>query len=219
MSSQDGAHPRVSLAAGALRVVFVALSPIVLYVAVTRLPLARGALLVVGWIALRTLPLLVTTAREHLLEVLKLPAIAVAFALVGAATRRHELLLLLPSATQLGFAWTFGASLRSGRTPLVERFARMQIAAPTPDEVAYCRRVTQVWAVFLAFSAAAGLALACWASPEVWTLFTGVVTYVLVAALFAGEYAVRSIRFRARRITTLQRLLCRLLPPSVPRAG
>jgi uncharacterized membrane protein len=196
-----------------LQALFIALSPVVVYVAVARMPLARGAWLVVGWIALRALPVFFTTPRRHLLQALKLPALALAFALVGACTHDRWLLLLLPSATQLGFAWTFGASLRKGATPLVEHFARMQVADLTPEEIVYCRRVTWIWAVFLAANASAGIVLAWAASPEVWTAFTGVGVYVFVATLFAAEYTVRSVRFRARRVSLLQRLLFRWFPP------
>jgi uncharacterized membrane protein len=203
-----------------LQGVFIALTPVVLYVAVTRLPLARGAWLVAGWIALRAIPVLFASPREHLLHALKLPALGLAFALAGACTNDQRLLLLLPSATQLGFAWTFGASLRRGaKMPLVEHFARIKLPDLSDEEIAYCRRVTWVWTGFLVASAVAGVLLAWGASPEVWTAFTGVGTYVAIAALFAVEYTVRSIRFRARRVSLLQRVLCRWFPPRTPSGG
>ena len=82
----------------------------------------------------------------------------------------------------------FALSLR--RTPLVETFARRM--GETLDErgVAYCRRVTVAWTVFLSVHFAVTLATV-FASHEVWAIYTGVLAYVLIGAMFAGEWLVR----------------------------
>jgi uncharacterized membrane protein len=212
--SDEGAEsPKAfSRLAAVWRAVFVVLSPVVLYVAVTRLSVQKGAMLVVGWIALRTLPILYTSPRQHLRAALRLPAVAVAFAILGGVTDDRRLFLLMPSATQLGFAWTFGSTLRGeGKMPLVEHFARLQKKELTPEEVTYCRSVTWVWATAMVVSAVVGLVLAWFASPEVWTAFTGVGAYALIAGLFGIEYVFRSVRFRKLRSSWAERIFDRLL--------
>ncbi len=55
----------------------------------------------------------------------------------------------------------------------------------------YCRRVTVVWCAFLVFNASAALftALAC---PDwVWSVYNGLVSYILMGVLFAGEFLMR----------------------------
>ena len=67
------------------------------------------------------------------------------------------------------------------RTPMVEVFARRMGETLDARGVAYCRRVTVVWTVF--------------ASYETWALYNGVLAYLMMGALFAGEWLFRR-RFR-----------------------
>ena len=196
-------------------VIGIAVSPIVLYLVVTRFSVRPAAVLVAAWIVLRTVPRLVATAtREQLLVALKLPAIAIVFSLLGAATNDARFLLLLPSATQFGFSALFASSLRRGRVALAESFARMQKTSLSAAEVRYCRSVTAIWAAYLAACGLSGLMLAWLASPAVWAVFTGAGAYVLVAALFAAEYVVRSVRFRSADGDVVARAFFRWFPPS-----
>jgi len=80
---------------------------------------------------------------------------------------------------------------------LIERFARRS-EPDLPDEaVLYTRRVTQVWSVFFALNGLMVLGLDVFASDAVWAIYTGVVSYCLMGALFALEVLVR-MRVRAR---------------------
>ena len=85
-----------------------------------------------------------------------------------------------------------GAAQR-GRTPGAP--AR---AGPAAGGVAYTRRVTQVWCgFFVRQRRRSRSATALWASEAVWALYNGVLSYVLMGLLFAGEWLVRR-RVRAR---------------------
>ncbi|MGN1324809.1 MAG: hypothetical protein ACI4YA_00480 [Candidatus Spyradenecus sp.] len=107
------------------------------------------------------------------------------------ASRWGQLSRLYPvvvSGEMLGaFAW----SLRQGATPLVERFARKFEKQPLNARgVAYCRRVTWAWVLFL--SAHVGVTVATlWASAEVWALYNGAIAYGLMGLMFAGEWLIR----------------------------
>ncbi|MGH6647957.1 hypothetical protein [Aquabacterium sp.] len=90
----------------------------------------------------------------------------------------------------------FGVSLIHGPTA-VERIARLSEPNLPHQAVAYTRRVTQVWCVFFLFNGSVALGTALWASDEVWTLYNGLVAYVLMGLLGAGEWLVRR-RFRGR---------------------
>lgn len=76
------------------------------------------------------------------------------------------------------------------RTPIVETIARRTEGALDARGVAYCRRVTQVWTVFLAVHLAVTVATV-FASHEVWALYNGCIAYVLMGLLFLGEWLVR----------------------------
>ncbi|MFL9880499.1 hypothetical protein PQR63_19025 [Herbaspirillum rhizosphaerae] len=99
-------------------------------------------------------------------------------------------LKLYPVAVSLGMLALFGASLV--RPPsVIERLARLQDPNLPAFAVAYTRRVTQVWCAFFALNGGIAFATAVWASEAIWSLYTGLISYVLMGALFVGEYVVR----------------------------
>jgi uncharacterized membrane protein len=120
--------------------------------------------------------------------------------------------LALAAATVLGNAWAplklypvlvngvmlgiFGYSLVSPPS-MIERFARLKEPNLPSEAILYTRRVTQAWCAFFVVNGSIALATALWASPEVWTFYNGVIAYLLMGLLFAGEYLVR-LRFKRR---------------------
>lgn len=210
--------PRFARICAGISWVFIVVSPLVMYFAVTRARLTDAALLLLGFAVLRTLPVLAAAKREQLWAALRLPLVAVASAGASVVTGDPRALLVLPSLSQAAFAGVFFASLRG--TPLVEHFARMQKPDLAPAQIRYCRTVTWVWGFVLSGAAVVGLALAAWASIAVWTAFTAVGCYVLVAVTFAIEYVVRKIRFREYGSTGVaslfDRVLAKLFPPPEP---
>ncbi len=74
---------------------------------------------------------------------------------------------------------------------MIERFARLAEPDLPDSGVAYTRKVTMVWCVFLALNLCVALWTALTASLEMWALYNGFVSYVLMGLLFAGEFLVR----------------------------
>jgi uncharacterized membrane protein len=175
-----------------LSTVFLLLSPFVLYLTLSQDRVDLAALALAGWVILRALPTLIAAEPDQRAAALRLPAIALGFALLGWIFHRGWVLLLLPSATQAAFGVTFLRSL-SG-TPLVEHFARMIRPTLSPAEKAHCRAFTKVWGIYLLVLAAVGLAFAGLASLAVWTVYAGVVSYALIALLYGIEFLSRPRR-------------------------
>lgn len=199
---------------GAVSALFILASPWVLYWTLSQQQVGLAAALLIGWIVVRTIPLLLAARREQRIAALQLPAIALVFAILGWVSDNGTWLLVLPSATQGSFGAAFLRSL-SG-TPLIEHFARMVKPELGAGELAHCRQWTAIWGVYLLALAALGLVFARWASLAVWTVYVGVVSYVLVAALFAIEYVIRKIRFRDYGRNPLDWLLGKLFPAAPP---
>ncbi|WP_423198739.1 MULTISPECIES: COG4648 family protein [unclassified Cupriavidus] len=84
----------------------------------------------------------------------------------------------------------FGWSLRHPPS-LIERLARLREPDLPPRGVAYTRRVTQAWCLFFVANGTAAMVTALWASDRVWALYNGAIAYVLIGAMFAGEWLVR----------------------------
>ncbi|HEY8153186.1 MAG TPA: hypothetical protein VII72_03565 [Myxococcota bacterium] len=133
--------------------------------------------------------------------------------LIGLAvvTGQRVVLLLLPTAVGLFLLGTFGWSLRAG-PPIIERFARL-VDPDLPDFcVPYCRKVTIVWCGFMAANAACATLLAVVGPLEWWALYTGLVAYLLLGALFAAEFIVRKLWFRFYGDGLADRVLARFFP-------
>lgn len=123
-------------------------------------------------------------------------SIAGALLLAGVAVWSNALLplKLYPVLVSLVLLGVFAYSLIAPPT-VVERLARLREPDLPPAAVAYTRRVTQVWCGFFVLNGGIAFATAWWASQAVWSLYTGVIAYVLMGILFGGEYLVR-LRFR-----------------------
>lgn len=99
-------------------------------------------------------------------------------------------LKLYPVLVNAALLAGFGYSLWSPPS-VIERLARLREPDFPPAAVAYTRRVTQVWCLFFAFNGAIALGTALWASEAVWSLYTGVIAYILMGLLFGGEFLLR----------------------------
>jgi uncharacterized membrane protein/acyl-CoA synthetase (AMP-forming)/AMP-acid ligase II len=98
------------------------------------------------------------------------------------------------------FAW----SLRHPPS-VIERLARLAEPALPSAGVAYTRRLTQVWCGFFIVNGLLALATALWprqaGGDELWALYNGLIAYLLMGLLFAGEWLLRPRlrrRFEAR---------------------
>jgi uncharacterized membrane protein len=95
-----------------------------------------------------------------------------------------------PVLISLAAAGVFAVTL--WRPPsLIERLA---LASGEPWSASlrlYCRNVTLIWAVWLVVNAVIATYLALSHDDAAWALWTGVLSYLVSGALFAGEWLVR----------------------------
>jgi len=173
--------------------VFVALSvayPLVVYWAMGRFE--------PRWLAVLLLALAVLRAVATR-QAVWLMAAAGAALLAALATAFNQALplKLYPVLVNVVMLAVFATSLAFPPSA-VERIARLTEPDLPPAGVAYTRRVTQVWCGFFVFNGLLALATALWASNRVWAFYNGLIAYVLIGALFGGEWLVRR-RVRAGR--------------------
>ena len=74
---------------------------------------------------------------------------------------------------------------------LVEKIARKADPNPSPKTILYMRKVTWVWSIFFIFNACVSTIVALWASEKTWTLYNGLIAYILIGCLFVGEWLYR----------------------------
>jgi uncharacterized membrane protein len=110
------------------------------------------------------------------------------------------LLKFPPVVINLALAAWFGRSLAPGEEPVISWFARLVRGVELPADLArYTRNSTVRWTVFFVGMAAVAAALAVLATPQTWSLFANGINYLLVGALFVGEFAYRRLRYRHHR--------------------
>ncbi|XYQ54898.1 hypothetical protein ACS91J_00160 [Pectobacterium carotovorum] len=105
-------------------------------------------------------------------------------------------LLWYPVAVNSVMLMLFGGSLYSGM-PLVERLARLREPELPVQAISYTRRVTKVWCLFFIFNGSIAVLTCLVGNLHWWTLWNGVISYVLMGLLMGGEWLIRQ-RLRKR---------------------
>lgn len=104
--------------------------------------------------------------------------------------KAHQLLLFYPVAVNLVMLALFAGSLWSA-APIVERLARLREPNLPEAGVRYTRRVTQVWCYFFIINGSIALFTTLYGDMSLWTAWNGIISYLLMGMLMAGEWLVR----------------------------
>ena len=160
--------------------------PVIIYLLLSARLAWPGALLVLGFLLWR----LQRGDRGRYRALALLLVVLLLWRLFGIDT----LLKMSPLFIHGSLFYLFAQSLR--RTPLIERFARLDFGTQLPPGIAgYCRSLTLLWAGFFAANIAAVMWLAIHGDNHSWMLYNGLIIYLLVGALLLGEYLWRRIAF------------------------
>lgn len=104
--------------------------------------------------------------------------------------KAHQWLLLYPVVVNLEMLAVFGGSLWT-KMPLVERLARIRDPHLPPEGVRYTRTVTRVWCGFFIVNGSIALITVINGDMQLWTLWNGMIAYILMGTLMATEWLVR----------------------------
>lgn len=94
-----------------------------------------------------------------------------------------------PVLMSLGSATLFAYTLIRPPT-MIERFARLHQPDLPESGVRWTRQVTKVWCGFLVFNALVAL-ITVFLSTQIWALYNGFISYVLMGILLLGEFVLR----------------------------
>ena len=84
----------------------------------------------------------------------------------------------------------FGYSLAYPPT-VIEKIARLQEPDLAPSGVAYTRKVTFVWLIFFVVNGSIALTTAIHGDVALWSLYNGLIAYLLMGVVFLAEFLVR----------------------------
>ncbi len=186
--------------------------PVAVYIGLTSWS-TRGVTLVLLVFLLPILALRAyRTGGQSRAELFLLPVAVVTLLALSWLLDDRRFVLVLPVLVNGVLLTGFAVTLRRG-VPLVERFARLQRDDLSEAEIRYCRTVTIAWCGFFLVNGALTAILAIAGPLDWWALYTGLLSYVLIGAMFTVEYLVRSYRFRHYGARLHARVVARIFPP------
>ncbi len=118
-----------------------------------------------------------------------------ALGILGFFTNSFSYLQLYPILVNLVFLTMFTYTLFSSPN-MVFRFAVLQdksiLESPKKDSInRYCRKVTIVWITFFIINCLISLSTSIWGDIYIWTLYNGVISYILMGLIFGIEFIIR----------------------------
>lgn len=116
------------------------------------------------------------------------------FLVIGLALllKQESVAMLYPVIVNSTLLATFGLSLTD--KPIVQKFAEIarKEKGPLPSQaIMYTRNVTVIWTALFAFNTAVSALTVYIGDYEIWAVYNGFISYLLVGSLFAGEYLYR----------------------------
>lgn len=175
----------------ALFFVLIALYPLVVYLGLQYLPVSFFGLLLLMIVLARWGVMLPAERRLMLPLLAGLLAYSAATALSGS----QRMLLFYPALVSFTMCALFAWSLRQEETILL-RLVRGRNIQMSEFGPAYINRLTGVWALFFALNGSAAI-VSGYLSLQLWALYNGLISYLLMAALIVGELVFR--RYYKRR--------------------
>lgn len=120
------------------------------------------------------------------------PLALIALAGISFASNEKRFFLFYPLVINGALFFIFASSLFREKT-IIETIARLREPNLPIQAVAYTRWVTKVWSAFFILNSIVVAYSIFYASMEFWTLYNGLIGYIVIGVLFAGEFLVRSI--------------------------
>ncbi|MHC9511855.1 COG4648 family protein [Kangiella sp. M94] len=101
-------------------------------------------------------------------------------------------LKLYPAIITASFLAVFAYSLYSPPS-VIERIARTQEPELPAEAIPYTKNVTKIWCAFFIVNIFISLYTTFFTTIEVWTLYNGLISYLLMGLLFFGELIYRKL--------------------------
>lgn len=162
-----------------------ALYPFAVYFGIQFLPPTFFALLLAVIVMLRG----ASAKPEERAMVVPLTLLLFVYAVAAAIIGRTQALLYYPVLINSTLCIVFAGSLKTGE-PVLLRLVRARGTAIDERARRYLTRLTLIWASFFALNALVALWTTT-ATLQIWTLYNGLISYVLVGTLGLSEWLYR----------------------------
>jgi uncharacterized membrane protein len=116
--------------------------------------------------------------------------IGIVLCLWAAISNTEIAVRLYPVFVSLVLLLIFGYSLLFPPT-IIERIARLTSPNLPPAAIQYTYKVTLVWCAFFIFNGVIALLTALFSPLRIWTLYNGLISYILIGIIFMVEFIIR----------------------------
>lgn len=99
----------------------------------------------------------------------------------------EELLRIYPAIISISMLILFAMTLKYPPS-MIETIARLKDPQLPAAAIGYTRKVTWVWCLFFAINGAIAIYSALYSSRGFWVLYNGIIAYILMGLLLAGEW-------------------------------
>ena len=161
--------------------------PLAVYFGLNYLPAGTIAMVLCFILILRLL------IQKQQVKAMILPII-VGIGLTAASfiAKQHDWLLYYPVVINLSMLFLFAYSLKLGPS-MIEKLARLKEPNLPDEAIPYLKKVTLIWCGLFVFNGSVALYTANFSSLEIWTLYNGLIAYLLIGSLLGGEWLYRTI--------------------------
>ncbi|MFC1518480.1 hypothetical protein ACFL6Z_02040 [Pseudomonadota bacterium] len=105
--------------------------------------------------------------------------------------KRNDWLLYYPVVINLTMLGLFSYSLKKGPS-MIERLARLKEPDLPDAAIGYLNKVTLLWCGLFVLNGSVALYTARFSTLELWTLYNGLIAYLLMGILLGGEWLYRT---------------------------
>jgi uncharacterized membrane protein len=163
--------------------------PVLIYFGLTTFSPAAVGIAILAMLGLR-MAAMMNLSWQKLRPLLPLTMGAALPATYSTLFNSEQSLLLTPAFVNATLLVTFGWTLV--RPPsMVARFAALKEPNMTDAILSYCNKVTIIWCAFFVLNGGIAAYTALYTSREYWTLYNGLISYMLMGLLFGAEFLVR----------------------------
>jgi uncharacterized membrane protein len=162
--------------------------PFAVYIGLNKLKPEYLALILIALVLIRVF--LVRTSLKKLPWIMPASILGIAAIGLSALTDSTIGFKLYPLAINFSMLVVFAYSYFKPPT-VIETFARLSEKHLSSQAISYTARVTLVWCLFFIVNGLVSLYTAIFASIDIWMIYNGLLSYILMGILMLVEYLVR----------------------------
>ena len=117
--------------------------------------------------------------------------VSIIIIIIGAGIKEYGVMKIYPVSVSFSLFIVFILSLMKNHTPVIETIARLHEKNLSDAAISYTRKVTIVWSIFFLVNGGLSIYTYFFSEIEIWTLYNGLISYLLIGLLFSIEYLIR----------------------------